>query len=130
MSSARAIIAGHGDFAEGLLSAVGLITGRDELFVAMSNSGLCSADIEARLRALMEEHDIHVIFTDLHAGSCTMGAHRVLSGRPDVIVVSGVSLPLLLTVATSGDLSASALELAIEKARQAIRLTAGTARAD
>lgn len=130
MSSACAIIVGHGDFARGMMSAVAQIVGRDDFFIAMSNADLCAADIEVRLRELMDEHDIHVIFTDLPAGSCAMGAHRVLIGRPDVTLVSGASLPLLLAVAASGDVSSEALGSAVEKARQSIRASTGKPRVD
>ena len=46
----RAIVAGHGDFAQGLLSAVELITGRGAVLVPFSAKGLSGVDIEGEMR--------------------------------------------------------------------------------
>ena len=50
MSNARAVVAGHGDLASGLLSAVTQITGRDDVFVGLSNRALSAKDVERVLR--------------------------------------------------------------------------------
>ena len=45
-----AIVAAHGDFAAGFVSAVEQITGRGDLFLPMTNAGLGAAEIEQALR--------------------------------------------------------------------------------
>jgi PTS system N-acetylgalactosamine-specific IIA component len=95
-STARAIVAGHGEFAAGLVSAVEQITGRGDQFLAVAITGLGAEDIERLLRDRMVETGIRVVFTDLQAGSCTMAARRVLRGMTDAVVVCGTNLPLLL----------------------------------
>src|SRR5215471_8068970 len=106
MSSARAIVAGHGDFAVGLISAVQQITGRGDLLVPVSVQKLSVADIETMLRDKMVEHDVRVIFTDLQAGSCTMASRRILRGMEDAVLIAGANLPTLLDFVFAEGLSA------------------------
>ena len=96
MSRVRAIIAGHGDFATGLMSAATQITGRDDVFAALSNRALSAADVTAAMTRLLDETGAQVIMTDLPAGSCTMAARRLQRERPQVTVVLGVNLAVLL----------------------------------
>ena len=93
---ARAIVAGHGDFAAGLVSAVEVITGRGAQLVPIAVPGLCAEDIEKLIRERMSETGVKVIFTDLQAGSCTMAARRILRGMNDAVLIAGANLPTLL----------------------------------
>ena len=87
----RAIIAGHGEFADGLVSAVDAITGRGGVFRSVSARGLSGVELEALPRRTIEETGATVVFTDLQAGSCTMAARRVLRDRQDVLFVAGAA---------------------------------------
>src|SRR3954469_10866315 len=93
---ARAIVAGHGDFASGLVSAVDVITGRGSQLIPVAVPGLCAEDIEKLIRQRMVESGVKVIFTDLQAGSCTMAARKILRGADDAVLIAGVNLPTLL----------------------------------
>jgi PTS system N-acetylgalactosamine-specific IIA component len=84
MSSVRALVAGHGTFAAGMLSAVEQITGRTDLFLGVTNHDLSAADVEALMRERLDSSGATVIFTDLPAGSCTMAARRIQRERPDL----------------------------------------------
>ena len=95
-SGPRAIVAGHGDFAVGLISAVEQIAGRGGLLLPVSVKQLGVEDIETLLRAEMMAAGVRVIFTDLAAGSCTMASRRILRGMDDASLVAGVNLPTLL----------------------------------
>ena len=95
-SAPRAIVAGHGDFAVGLISAVEQISGRGRLLLPVSVKQLGIEDIEALLKNEMVAAGVRVIFTDLAAGSCTMASRRILRGMDDAILVAGVNLPTLL----------------------------------
>jgi PTS system N-acetylgalactosamine-specific IIA component len=89
----RAIVAGHGEFAAGLVSAVQQITGRGNQLIPGNNvQTLGVEDIEALLRKKMLEADVHVIFTDLQAGSCTMASRRILRGMDDAVLIAGINL--------------------------------------
>lgn len=92
----RAIVAGHGDFAAGLVSAVDQITGRGAQLIPVSVLKLSVEDIEQLLRTRMQETAVRVIFTDLQAGSCTMASRRILRGMDDAVLIAGTNLPTLL----------------------------------
>ena len=117
-ASVRAIVAGHGSFATGLVSAVEQITGRGIVFRTMTNSGLCLEDIQHALGQALDETGAKVIFTDLPAGSCTMAVRRLLRSRPGVILVTGVNLSVLLDFAMhAGDEPVAAAHAAIERGK-------------
>jgi len=92
----RAIVAGHGDFAAGLISAVEQISGRGRVLLPLAIKQLGVEDIEALLRKEMMATGVRVIFTDLQAGSCTMASRRILHGMEDAVLIAGVNLPTLL----------------------------------
>jgi PTS system N-acetylgalactosamine-specific IIA component len=92
----RAIVAGHGDFAAGLISAVEQISGRGRILLPLAIKQLGVEDIEALLRKEMLATGIRVIFTDLQAGSCTMASRKILRGAEDAVLIAGVNLPTLL----------------------------------
>lgn len=123
----RAIVAGHGTFAPGLISAVEQITGRGDCFVPVTNAGLCLDDIQGLLAKTLDDTGAGVIFTDLPAGSCTMAVRRMLRERPGVLLVTGVSLPLLLDFAMQEDAVAAVAMLAttVERARGAMTVHGG-----
>ena len=122
----RAIVAGHGDFASGLISAVEAITGRGGQFFPISGRGHSAASLEAVLRSAIERTRVRVVFTDLHAGSCTMAARRVLRDRQDVLFVAGANLPMLLDFALSSEpLAVDAAKHALERGKAAITTVGG-----
>ena len=126
MSNVRAIVAGHGTFAEGMLSAVEQITGRSDLFLGLTNRDLSAQGVEALMRDRLAATGATVIFTDLPAGSCTMAARRIQRELPATAVVTGVNLATLLDFAfhvEAGD--AEAVEHAADKGRAALVVTGG-----
>jgi PTS system N-acetylgalactosamine-specific IIA component len=92
----RAVVAGHGAFAEGLVSAVQQITGLGHLLTPVSNTGLAPAAIDAAIRDALVASGARVVFTDLPAGSCTACARRITKLSPGIALVTGVTLPTLL----------------------------------
>lgn len=120
MSERRAVIAGHGDYAEGMRSAVEQISGRGDVFVPLTNRGLSAADVGVALGRLLDDSGASVIFTDLPAGSCTMAARRLQRERPGLIVVVGANMAALLEfVFTEGELDEVVQKL-VDKGRQAL----------
>ena len=117
----RAIVAGHADFAAGLVSAVEQITGRGGALVPIQVKGLCGDDIQKLLYESMMEHSVRVIFTDLQAGSCTMAARRVLHAIGNGTLVAGANLPMLLDfVFSTSDDPGVAASTAAERGRAAV----------
>ncbi|NUO93331.1 MAG: hypothetical protein HOQ30_10070 [Gemmatimonadaceae bacterium] len=123
----RALVAGHADFAAGLVSAVDLITGRGALLVPIQVKGLCGADIEQLLRDTMDSTGVRIIFTDLQAGSCTMAARRVLRQIGEGTLVAGANLPMLLDFVMSSDGDGAAAAAAAERGRAAVSVHGSTA---
>ena len=114
----RAIVAGHGTFASGIISALDQITGRGGQFIAVSNTGLCLDDIQDTLAAALDASGARVIFTDLPAGSCTMAVRRMIRERPGVLLVTGINLSLLLDFAMQDGIEpAQAVQAALDRGR-------------
>jgi len=122
----RAVVAGHGDFAAGMISAVEQISGKGALFMAVSNAGLDAAGLLARLAEAVEAHAALVVFTDLPAGSCTMAARRLAHDRRSLSVVTGSNLSMLLDYALRDDGGAAAATRAADRGRQAIAVAPGS----
>jgi N-acetylgalactosamine PTS system EIIA component len=124
----RALVAGHGDFAAGLISAVEAITGQGAMLEPIQVKGLCSEDIQQLLRERLVATGALVIFTDLQAGSCTMAARRLLREVAEVVLVSGTNLPMLLDFVMSRESdSVSAARGAVEKGRSSMSVVGGGA---
>ena len=126
VQAARAIVAGHGTFAAGLLAAVQQITGRSDGFIPLSNTELGALDLERIIREHVDQQGVDIIFTDLPAGSCTIAARRVIRERPNVVLVTGANLAALLDFALHGGRGAAeAAKHASERAREAIGVFGG-----
>ncbi len=124
----RALVAGHGDFAAGLISAVDAVTGLGDTLEPIRVQGLCGEDIQQLLRERITATGATVIFTDLQAGSCTMAARRLLREVADVVLVSGTNLPMLLDfVMSSASDPHEAARASVDRARSAISVVGGPA---
>ncbi|MES2178757.1 MAG: hypothetical protein V4550_12930 [Gemmatimonadota bacterium] len=117
----RALVAGHADFAAGLVSAVEQITGHGNLLMPIQVRGLCGDDIQKLLRDSLVESGARVIFTDLQAGSCTMASRRVIRELGEGVLVAGANLPMLLdfVLSTNPDAGLAAVAAA-ERGRAAV----------
>jgi PTS system N-acetylgalactosamine-specific IIA component len=123
-----AIVAGHADFAAGLVSAVQAIAGHGDRLVPIQVRGLCGEDIQALLRTRLQETGALVIFTALQAGSCTMAARRVLREVPGSLLVAGANLPMLLDFVLSSEPDpVTAAVAASERGRAAVSVHGGPA---
>lgn len=124
----RALVAGHGDFATGIVSAVDQITGRGSVLIPLTNKGLGADEIVRALRDAVTAAGAQVIFTDLPAGSWTIAARRVQRERPEIVVVTGANLPSLLDFVFQTDsASGDAARHAADKGRGALVVLGGTA---
>ena len=123
-SAVRAIVAGHGDFAAGLVSAVAQITGRGAALLALTNKGLGAPEIEGLLSGWLDETGAGIVFVDLPAGSWALAARRVQRSRPELIVVTGANLPALLDFVMHDEGgTADAATHAVEKGVAALAIT-------
>jgi mannose/fructose-specific phosphotransferase system component IIA len=118
--SVHAIVLAHGDMAPGMVDAVRRITGLDEsAIVAVSNRGLSPEALAQEVRKHVK--DATILFTDLQSGSCGFAARRYCSDIPELVIVSGVNLPMLLEFAMHRDLPMNELvPRLLNKGRSAI----------
>lgn len=123
----RAIVAGHGNLPEGLVSAVEQITGRGNVLLAFSNSGLGREQIEAGLRDRIAHEGVTVIFTDLPGGSATLAVRRVMHDIAGLTLVTGANLATLIdfVFCDVAMLPADAARHAAEKGRATLNALGG-----
>jgi PTS system N-acetylgalactosamine-specific IIA component len=95
-SGIRALVIGHADFAAGIISAVEQITGNGFMLLPLSSASLPASGIEELIRSTLAEHAINIVFTDLPAGSATMAVRRLQRSNPELTLVAGANLALLL----------------------------------
>jgi mannose/fructose-specific phosphotransferase system component IIA len=93
---ARGILLAHGAMADGIVDAVRQITGvGPDALVPLSNRGLSPETLAQRVRELVGLGPT-IVFTDLPSGSCGFAALLLARELPELVVISGVNLPVLL----------------------------------
>ena len=127
MSSAvRALVVGHADFAEGIVSAVEQITGNGASLMALSNATLGASAIEELVRNSLASTGARVVFTDLPAGSAAMAVRRIQRTMPELIVVAGANLASLLEfVQQLGDQDIDAATRALDRGKASMLMLGG-----
>jgi mannose/fructose-specific phosphotransferase system component IIA len=91
----RGVVVGHGGVAAALVAAAEEISGIHGALHAVSNSGLGKEALERKVLEAVNGEPA-VIFVDLPSGSCLFAAMRQLPTRPNLRVVTGVNLVMLL----------------------------------
>jgi PTS system N-acetylgalactosamine-specific IIA component len=92
------LVIGHGQFAQGLLSALEQIVGPVERLEAASSQGKARAEIEALVSEARHRFGGQpmLVFTDLQGGCCTTVCGSLLRAETDVGIICGVNLPMLV----------------------------------
>lgn len=117
----RGVVVSHAAVAESLVSAVGAITGLADALVPVSNDGCDTVALARRVHEAAGAGPA-VLFVDLPGGSCLASAMRLAHGRPDLAVVTGVNLAMLLEFVFHRDLDpAAAARRAAEAGGRAIQ---------
>ena len=123
-SPLRGVIVSHAAVAQALVAAVASITGVTDALIPVSNDG-CDRDALFAALAAAVGRSPAVLFIDLPGGSCLTGAATYARGRPDLAVVTGVNLAMLLDFVFHRDLSpADAAQRAAAAGSKAIRVPA------
>jgi mannose/fructose-specific phosphotransferase system component IIA len=124
VSRVPALIVMHADLAEALLRAAATLYGPVEGVEVMSNQGLSRAQLEAEIASRVARWDGGgLVLTDLWGGSCHTCGASAARGR-EIIVVSGLNLPILLDYLHNRD-TTDPTELAerlLRKGQDSIRL--------
>ena len=93
------IVSGHGHFASGIVSAASLIAGEAQAFTAIDFPEGDNADaLAARLHAAVEAAGDAplIIFTDILGGMPFRSAATLAQNRPNIEVVFGTNVQLLV----------------------------------
>lgn len=128
----RAIVAAHGDLAEGLVSAVARVAGAAAAsrLMPFSNATLGGAELVDALRQAVASTGAQVVFTDLPAGSCTIAARRIAREAPGLAVVCGANLPMLLSFVMASTGGLETWRAAVQKGQAAMCIAEEGVRAD
>ncbi|OGC41460.1 hypothetical protein A2Y85_05915 [candidate division WOR-3 bacterium RBG_13_43_14] len=94
----RGIIIGHGDFAQAMMNTAKQIVGEQDQVDIISNTGQsCSGLVQIIERSLNAEPKSEIIiFLDLPGGSCTISCYNLLRKQPDLNIICGLNLPMLI----------------------------------
>lgn len=114
------IIATHGYLADGYISAIRVLTGKDGLYAVNAYTEEMF-DVFERLQELIdtfdEKEDV-MIFTDVISGSTTQSASRLLM-RPHTHCITGINLPLVLElVLAEKPMEVSCIRQMLEEAKE------------
>ena len=118
MTPIKGVVVGHAGLAAALVDAVEQIAGAGSGLIAVSNTDCDRGALEERIvQAALPGPTL--VFIDMPSGSCHFAAMRRFETVPDVRVVTGVNLAMLLEFVfhREGDLADVARHLAEVGAR-------------
>ena len=95
MNELRGVVAAHGSLAKALVGAVESISGLTGVLEAVSNDNCDRSKLEERIHAAIDGKPA-VLFVDMPSGSCLFAALSNLKVEPNVRVVTGVNLAMLI----------------------------------
>jgi mannose PTS system EIIA component len=120
----QVVLVSHGSLAAGVLDAATMILGpQSDVSTLSLQPEEDPAGLEARLRKLLDGAPSALILVDLFGATPANAAAALLRDRPDLEVISGVSLPMLVEVlarrdvSPAGELAAIALDAGREGAK-------------
>jgi mannose/fructose-specific phosphotransferase system component IIA len=121
MSDAVGIVVTHGRLGGAMVEAAEEISGIHGGLVAISNEGVSPEELRLHLQAATVGRRV-ILFADLASGSCAFACRSMAMVSPDVAVVTGVSLPMLIDFLFHRDLAVPELaERLVEKGRAGAR---------
>lgn len=97
MARVPAVLVTHADLAAALLRASERVYGPSDDLTVLSNEGLSRDALESAIEDAVA-HWAHggLVLTDFWGGSCTLCGLAAARGHGEVVVVSGLNLPILL----------------------------------
>jgi mannose/fructose-specific phosphotransferase system component IIA len=117
----RGVVVCHGELAKALVEAAESISGVIGVLLPVSNSGCDRDALEDRVAETVDGRS-SVVFVDLASGSCLFAVLKRLRALPDVKVVTGVNLAMLVDFVFHLSLTPeAAAERAIAAGTKAIR---------
>ena len=123
-----ALLVMHSDLADALLRAAAKVYGPVDGVDVLSNEGLSRDDLEQAIaRRFQDWQEGGLVLTDFWGGSCHICGVAAARGHGDVVVVTGINLPVLLDyLHNRGEYGPLALaDRLMRKGRDSIRLHHG-----
>ena len=120
----RVILASHGSLAEGALDTLHMIVGPVEGVYAFSLKRNDVKSVSDRVRALLDTFspdDRVFVVTDMVGSSVNNDMVGLLADHPEITLLSGLNMPLVLGLVLNEDLEGSALGQTIDTARENIK---------
>ena len=117
------ILVGHGNFGTGMLSSLELLSCTPEYCKAIDFlSGMTQEDLEEQVLALVhaEGWTKTVLLTDIVGGTPFKAAVKLSLEDPEIRVIAGINLPVLLQLAVDADQAVDidgCIEQAVEEGR-------------
>ena len=97
MTPVPALLVMHADLSSALLKAAMQLYGTVEGVESLSNEGLSRDDLEKAIESRVARWTAGgLVLTDIFGGSCHLCGSKAAREHGDVIVVSGLNLPILL----------------------------------
>jgi len=128
MGRVPAVLVTHADLGAALLRAASQVYGQVEEVEVLSNEGFSREQLEREIGTRVRDwKQGGLVLTDFWGGSCHICGIAAARGHGDIVVVTGLNLPLLLDYLHNRDQYGS-LELADrlqKKGRESIRLHHG-----
>lgn len=93
------LIITHGNLASCLRDITEKLVVKTNKTLIYSNQQYALEEIEKQIQNTIETEkpDKTIIFTDLAGGSCWLTANRIKKNNPNIIVVGGVNIPMLVS---------------------------------
>jgi mannose/fructose-specific phosphotransferase system component IIA len=110
----RGVVVAHGSLAQAMVEAVEQITGVRDALTAVSNTGCDRGVLEQRIRQAVGA-DPALVFVDLPSGSCFFAVMHGLEHMPEVRMLTGVNLTMLVDFVFHRD---DSLDRAAARARE------------
>lgn len=118
------ILASHGDLAKGMKDTLGMIIGDVSMVEAFSSYRNEEVNVGEIVEKIVREKYIEAdifIFTDILGGSVNTEMMSLIKEYPKIHVISGMNLPIIISVATqANEISESLLQQIIEESQQGI----------
>lgn len=118
------ILASHGDLAKGMKDTLGMIIGDVSMIEAFSSYRNEDVNIREVVEEIIKEKYIETdifIFTDILGGSVNTEMMSLIKEYPKIHVISGMNLPIVISVATQMEqISDSLLQQIIQESKQGI----------
>lgn len=92
-----ALIITHADLAQALIRAAERVVGTIENVTLLSNEGLSRVDLQEAIETCVRDwKDGGLLLTDFWGGSCHTSGAAAARRHGEVVIVTGINLPLLL----------------------------------